>query len=54
MGSKFEDLMRKIEEEAEAEGPDALEELRLFKKYYAKVREDVLASGMEKLDNSLE
>lgn len=54
MGSKFEEFMREIEQEAEAEGPDAIEELRLFEKYYSKLRRDFLTSGMDKLDVSLE
>lgn len=54
MGSKFEDFMREIEDEAEAEGPDAMEELRLFQKYYSKLRKDLLSSGMDKLDDNLE
>lgn len=50
MSTRFADYMQEIEEEALDEGPDAEEELRLFQKYYSKLRRDVLAGGMDKPD----
>lgn len=34
MGTKFSDFMKEIEKEAEAEGPEAVEELCLIRKFF--------------------
>jgi DNA-binding XRE family transcriptional regulator len=39
MGTKFTDLMREIEEEAVAEGPEAVAELEAFRAHYQLARE---------------
>ena len=49
MSTSFAEFMQDIEEEARAEGPEAEEELRLFQKYYSKLRRDFLTSGTDKL-----
>lgn len=35
MGTKFSDFMKEIEKEAQAEGPEAVEELCLLRKFFA-------------------
>lgn len=48
MSTDFAKFMQDIEDEAQAEGPEAMEELRLFQKYYSKVRRNFLTGGMDK------
>jgi len=50
MSTSFAKFMQDIEEEARTESSEAEEELRLFQKYYSKVRGDFLSGGMVKPD----
>lgn len=48
--STFANFMQEIEDEARAEGAEAVEELRLLQKYYSELRRDFLTGGMDKPD----